>query len=301
MKVLLLHAAPPETAAAGRVSWEFDLDAAASGVRTVVPGCVVARTRGEPREILALVDRHAPDVVYNLCEAPLGRPDFEAHVAALFEWAGVRFTGSGSETLTLCRRKDWAGAVLAAAGVPVPGKSEFPRIVKPADEDGSAWMDAASICDDEEAVARATARIPGRVLVEQFLPGREFAVSLWGGAQPEHLSVGETTFLEGLRLITYDAKWQIESADFRNSPLSYDVDLEPNLRAAIEHSACAAWRAVGARGCLRVDVRLDAAGMPRVLDVNPNPEAAPHVGIHRAVVEAGWTWERFVQAQLAWA
>jgi hypothetical protein len=38
-----------------------------------------------------------------------------------------------------------------------------------------------------------------------------------------------------------------------------------------------------------------------VLDVNPNPEIAPEVGIYRAVVEAGWTWERFVRAQLTWA
>ena len=62
-----------------------------------------------------------------------------------------------------------------------------------------------------------------------------------------------------------------------------------------------AWRAVEVRGYLRVDVRLDAEGRPRVLDVNPNPELAPEVGIHRAVTEAGWTWERFVHQQIAWA
>jgi D-alanine-D-alanine ligase len=301
VKVLVLHAAPPAVVDAGRLCGEFDVAGAASGVAAVLPGCVVEQARGEPREILSLVDRHAPDVVYNLCEAPLGRPDFEAHVAGLFEWAGVRFTGSGSETLALCRRKDWTAAVLTAANVPVPGKTGFPRIVKPADEDGSAWIDTASICDDDEALARAAARIPGRAVVEQFLPGREFAVSLWGHDHPEHASVGETVFLDGLRLITYQAKWDVESADFRNSPLSYDLDLAPDLRAAVESAARGAWRAVGARGCLRVDVRLDAGGTPRVLDVNPNPEAAPHVGIHRAVVEAGWTWERFVQAQLSWA
>ena len=38
-----------------------------------------------------------------------------------------------------------------------------------------------------------------------------------------------------------------------------------------------------------------------MLDVNPNPELAPEVGIHRAVTEAGWTWERFVRQQIAWA
>ena len=48
-------------------------------------------------------------------------------------------------------------------------------------------------------------------------------------------------------------------------------------------------------------VRLDAQGEPRVLDVNPNPAMAPEVGLRRAVIEAGWTWEHFVRAQIAWA
>jgi D-alanine-D-alanine ligase-like ATP-grasp enzyme len=52
---------------------------------------------------------------------------------------------------------------------------------------------------------------------------------------------------------------------------------------------------------MRVDLRLDEAGAPRVLDVNPNPELGPGVGICRAVQEAGWTWEQFVRQQVEWA
>jgi D-alanine-D-alanine ligase len=47
--------------------------------------------------------------------------------------------------------------------------------------------------------------------------------------------------------------------------------------------------------------RLDGTGNPYVLDVNPNPELGPGVGICRAVQEAGWTWERFIRQQLEWA
>jgi D-alanine-D-alanine ligase len=301
MRVLILHTAPPQTVDDGRRVWEFDLEPAARGIAQVRPDAVVAQVRGEPFEILALLDTHAPDVVFNLCEAPLGRPELEPHVAALFEWAGVRFTGSGSETLALCRRKDRVAAVLADAGVPVPRRRGFPCIVKPADQDGSAGLDHTSVCEDGAALARACARAGGPVVIEEFLPGREFVVSLWGQREPEHVSIGETLFQHGLRLITYAAKWEIESADYANSPLSYDVDLDAPLRAAIVAAAQGAWRAVGARGYARIDVRLDAAGRPHVLDVNPNPEIGPEVGIHRAVLEAGWTWPRFVNAQLAWA
>jgi D-alanine-D-alanine ligase len=302
-RVLVLYTLPPDAAAVatGRDAGEFDVSAAAASVAAVLPDAVVAGVRGDPREMLALLDRHAPDVVYNLCEAPFGRPDLEAHAAALFEWAGVRFTGASSDTLALCRQKDLVTLRLAAAAIPVPRAGGFPCFVKPADEAGSAWIGPHSICDDAAAVERARRAIPGRALVQEFLPGREFAIAVWGDGEPAHVSIGETLFQPPLRAITYAAKWDVESDDFRNSPLSYKVPLDDALRAHLVAMARSSWQAVRARGSLRIDVRLDRRGQPKVIDLNPNPECSPDVGLHRAVVEAGWTWEQFVHAQVAWA
>ena len=300
-RVLVLHSLPPRAVGPARDVGEFDLAAAADGIASALGDATVVGVRGEVAEVLDALAAHRPDVVFNACEAPLGRPDREAHVAALLEWLGVRFTGSGSETLALCRRKDRVNVLLASAGVPVPRSGVFPCIVKPSDEDGSTGLHAGSICADAAALERARALLAGRVLVEEFLPGREFAVALWGRDEPEHVSIGETRFQAGLRLNTYAAKWDTESADFANSPLSYDLALEPSLRGAMVAACRGAWRAVEARGYLRIDVRLDAGGAPRVLDVNPNPELGPGVGVRRAVEEAGWTWTRFVRQQVEWA
>jgi D-alanine-D-alanine ligase len=306
MKVLVLHSRPPKAASPGRTADEFDLNEAASNVAAVLEEALVCGVRGDAREVLALLDRHRPDVVFNLCEAPLGRPDREAHVAALLEWLGMRFTGSGSETLALCRRKDLTNAVLQDFGVPVPARVDaarpvFPCIVKPAGEDGSAGLHHDSVCDNAEALARAVAQLEGPAVIQEFLAGREFAVSLWGREFPEFASIGETVFLHGLRLITYAGKWDLESADFADTPIYYDSAIAPDLRAAILSAARGAWLAVGARHTMRVDVRLDAAGRPCVLDVNPNPEMGPGVGICRAVQEADWRWQDFVSSLLEWA
>jgi D-alanine-D-alanine ligase len=102
-------------------------------------------------------------------------------------------------------------------------------------------------------------------------------------------------------VLTYASKWHTESEDFAKSPIFYDCELEPSLRQAIVGAAQGAWMAVEARGYMRVDIRLNSAGSPFVLDVNPNPEMGPGVGICRAVQEAGWTWERFVRQQIEWA
>ena len=301
MKVLILHSLPPQAAAPDRSTDEFDLSSAVQGLRGALPEAVVVGVRGELREVLGVLDAHRPDVVFNACEAPLGRPDLEAHVAALLEWEGIPFTGSGSATLALCRRKDRTSAVLAAAGVAVPRAGVYPCIVKPADEDGSAGIEEDSICDNAEDVARAKARIGGPVVIEEYLAGAEYVVSMWGHHEPVHFSPAHMEFANGLRINTYASKWDAESPDFANTRLVYDLDLSPSLRQSLEEAARGAWRAVGARGYMRVDLRLDAEGAPRVLDVNPNPELGEGVGIYRAVCEYGWTWEQFVHQQLAWA
>jgi D-alanine-D-alanine ligase len=133
------------------------------------------------------------------------------------------------------------------------------------------------------------------------MPGREFVLSLWGENGPDNVAIGETRFQNGLRVNSYAAKWEPQSDDFVNSPLTYTPDFEPKLRDEIVAIARGAWKAMGIRGYMRTDIRLDAAGTPRVLDVNPNPELGPGVGICRAAQEAGWTWERFVRQQVEWA
>jgi D-alanine-D-alanine ligase len=299
--VLVLYSLTPERCAPSRWAEEFDVTPSVDGVVKALPGSIAAGVRGEFREVVTLLEHHSPDVVFNLCEAPLGRPDREHHVAAVLEWMGVPFTGSRSETLALCRRKDRTKAVLAGAGVPVPREGCFPCVVKPAGEDGSYGVHDDSLCQTESEIARACARFRGPALIEEFLPGREFAVSLWGRDTPDDWASGETIFSAGMRLNTYAAKWRTESPDFANTEMRYDTEVSPDLRDAVLAAARGAWRAVEAHGYLRVDVREDAAGVPRVMDVNPNPALSPGIGVGRAAVEIGWTWEQLINRLVEWA
>ncbi len=301
MKVLVAHTLPPAATPERRIQWEFDLGEAAEAVGSALSGAVIRGVRGLPGEFAQLVAAHRPEVVFNLCEAPLGRPELEADAAASWEALGVPFTGARSATIELCRVKDRVNAVLAAAAIPVPAGGTFPCVVKPAEEDGSAWIGRNSICRDPAELGLALGRLPARALVEAFIPGREFAVSAWGADQPEHFSIGETVFANGLELITYDAKWVPESADFRDSPISYSTEIAPALRDALVKTTILVWSAVRGHGYMRVDARLDERGIPHVLDVNPNPALGRSGGIRDAARAAGWSWERFVAAQVGWA
>jgi D-alanine-D-alanine ligase len=95
--------------------------------------------------------------------------------------------------------------------------------------------------------------------------------------------------------------WDVDSADYADSPLAYHTELDTTLRERVVGAARGAWHAAVAHGYLRVDIRCDPQGIPLVLDVNPNPELGPRAGVCRGVQEAGWASEDFVRRQVEWA
>ena len=301
MRVLVLYSLVPEVREAGRMGIEFDMGPGVEGVLEALPGAVAVGVGGALGEVVGAVEKHSPEVVFNLCEAPYGRPDREHHVAAVLEWMGVPFTGSGSETLALCRRKRRVKAVLAARGIAVPREGGFPCVVKPEGEDGSYGIHCDSLCYSEEDVVRAKRHFTGEAIVEEFLPGREFAVSLFGKTTPEYGAAGETLFLEGMKLFTYGAKWAVGTPEFMNTPMRYAMDEDGELQRTVMAAARGAWEVVEARGYLRVDVRQDRDGVPRVLDVNPNPALAPGDGAGLAAEEMGWTFGELIRRLVEWA
>jgi D-alanine-D-alanine ligase len=301
VSVLVLHTLPPERGGDGRWEWEFDLHETAAAIAAELPEAVVVGVRGDPDEMMAAIARVGPEVVFNLCEAPLCNPRLEPHAAMLFEWLGVPFTGSRSDTLALCRRKDLTKSVLAAAGVRVPRSGVFPAIVKPLDEDGSAGIHLDAVCQNEPEAAAVIARATGPVIVEEFVPGREFVVSMWGPGEPQCLVVGEIVFGGGVTIVTYEGKWDMESFAYVNAPLVMDRALDEALERRLLDTARRTWRATGLRGYGTVDLRLDRSGTPCVIDVNPNAALNAEGRLYRAAETAGWAWARFLRQQLEWA
>jgi D-alanine-D-alanine ligase len=138
-------------------------------------------------------------VVFNLVEAPAGRPGVHPGSAAVLELLGLPVSGSCAASLWLSTDKLATRAVLAAAGLPVAAGGRLDRddagvldrvappwILKPACEDASLGLDGEALCRTREAaLARAAEllrRFPGQPLVvERYLPGRELNVSLLAG------------------------------------------------------------------------------------------------------------------------
>ena len=250
----------------------------------------------------------AADLAFNLCEGVHGRSEWEEHVVAALEFAGVPVTGAGPWTIAVCRRKAIANAILAHAGLPIPrwavaqGSIDddfpLPAIVKPAAEDASAGLDRGSVVTDRKTLRARLAAMTEQfdeVLVQQYIAGREFNVGFVGSRA---LPISEIDF-SGMPpgswpILTYAAKWDTGSAEDLGSVPICPAAVPQKLADRLVRTATAAWQAMGGKGYGRVDLRVDEQGRPWVLEVNPNPDLNDDAGLSRMARAAGWDYADLV-------
>ncbi len=262
------------------------------------------------KELVQVLTKIAPKFVFNLCEEINGRSELEMCVAGLLDLMGIPDTGSGPIALGLALNKFHAKQILRAAGLPAargylhsPGVKplrrgvRLPVIVKPAHEDASLGINAGSVCHDTERLEGQVAYIHSvylqDALVEEYLDGREFNVSLIG-AEPEVLAISEIDFGDlpdnEPRIVSYRAKWDEESPAYTGTKPICPAEVSRRLEKRIKDVAVRSYRAVGCRDYARVDMRTDARGNLYVLEVNPNPDISPNAGFARAAGSAGLTY-----------
>lgn len=240
--------------------------------------------------VRALTDGRRWDLVFNIAEGMngLGR---EAQVPALLDAWGIPYTFSGPELLALTLHKGWTTAVVHAHGVPTAdfwivndsGTVEeidlpFPLFVKPVAEGSSKGISARSLVRSRKELREICAHVLTTyrqpALVETYLPGREFTVGLLGsGRAARVLGVMEVLSTEDGDRSAYTYANKQEWRD----RVRYDVVGDDKALQAAD-VALAAWQALGCLDAGRVDVRLDAQGRARFIEVNPlaglNPESS---------------------------
>jgi D-alanine-D-alanine ligase len=268
------------------------------------------------KDLVTTLSRISPKFVFNLCEEINGKCELEMCVAGLLELMGIPFTGSGSFTLGLALNKFHVKQILRSAGIPtaraflgyrrgkvtIPRGMRFPMIVKPAHEDASLGINGDSVCDTLERLEqqiRYIHEIYGQeALVEEFLDGREFNVSVIGEENPEVLAVQEIDFAglpEGEpKIVSYRAKWDEESDLYNGTVPVCPAKIPKRLENRIRDIAIRSHRCVGCRDYSRVDMRTDARGNIYVLEVNPNCDISPNAGFARAAGVAGYSYSEII-------
>ena len=228
------------------------------------------------------------EAVFNICEGlhGLGR---EAQVPGLLDAYGIPYVFSDGLTLAVSLDKGWTKRIVGAAGVPTPAfavierisdiakvRLPFPLFAKPMAEGSGKGVDTRSRVNNRaELKAVATellARFRQPVLVETYLPGREFTIGIVGtGDEARSLGVMEIMPKDNAHTTDYG----FENKECCDEFVGYRLIDDAVARAAVE-VALGAWRALRCRDGGRIDIRCDAKGAPQFIEANPlaglNPE-----------------------------
>jgi D-alanine-D-alanine ligase len=221
------------------------------------------------------------DLVFNIAEGLRGFGR-EAQVPALLDAWEIPYTFSDPLVLTLTLHKGMTKRVIRDLGIPTPDFAvvetpeealavalPFPLFAKPVAEGTGKGVTAASKIADRMELVRVCrellAAFSQPVLIETFLPGREFTVGIIG--------TGAEAFAPGVMEVHLTEKAEKEVYSYANKEdwhgrIEYALATDAMAREA-EKTALAAWRGLGCRDGGRIDLRADANGVPGFIEVNP--------------------------------
>lgn len=206
----------------------------------------------------------------------------DGKIQAMFEMMGIRYTGCGHLGSALAMDKELTRQLLTAHGVPMPkgycmakgedkdemrreNKVSFPCVVKPACGGSSVGV---SIAENEEEFDRALAAaflLEDRVIVEEYIKGREFSVGVLGG---KALPIIEIEPLQGF----YDYKNKYEAGCTRETcPANLPEDLSERMQSCAQK----VHQVLRLTAYSRMDFLMDQEGRFYCLEANTLPGMTP--------------------------
>ena len=273
-----------------------------------------------------------PDIVFNIAEGLRG-PNREAHVPAICEFYDVAYSGSDPFTLSLCLDKARTKDVLSVNGIPnapytlIDSESSLeswmraaraplatptaPLFLKPVQEGSSKGITERNLVrnDDElESQARFLLETYAQpVIAESFLTGAEFTCGVLGNGNGARVlplvSINFGSLPAGaVPIYGYEAKWIWDTPADPLDIFECPARIDARLQSAIEDVVLRAYRVLGCRDWSRIDVRLDTAGVPNIVEVNPLPGILPNPEdnscLPKAARAAGIGYDELIQTAL---
>ncbi len=266
------------------------------------------------QEAIRRLESIRADLIFNLFEGFESQPETEAIIADFLPRLGIPYTGCPGTALFLAMDKAEVKARLQSVGINTPRYQvlqpmtlhlfalDFPCIVKPRSEHGSLGITKESVVYDfaslEKQVKIVSERFRGEALVEEFVEGREFNITILGTHPPTTLPISEIIYSlpPGMPpILTFAAKWDPQSLYFRHTTVLCPADVDNKLEQNITAIARVSHKVLGNRGYARVDLRLDQNGQLKVLELNPNPDISPDSGAALQARTAGMEYEQFIE------
>ncbi|OZB04417.1 MAG: D-alanine--D-alanine ligase [Idiomarina sp. 34-48-12] len=230
-----------------------------------------------------------------------GRGGEDGTIQGALEYLGIPYTGSGVLGCALAMDKVRTKQVWQSAGLPVAQSAVIARgrpvdwqalitdlggkvMVKPAQEGSSIGMSPASNAEELEQAVALAHKYDREALIESWLSGPEYTVSILGDQALPAIRVQSTH-----EFYDYDAKYQAGDTQY-HCPAGL-CELEER---ALEQLAVTAFHAVGGKGWGRIDVMCDHNGNFKLLEANMVPGMTTKSLVPMAAKAVGMSFEQLV-------
>ncbi len=245
-----------------------------------------------------------PAFVFNLTEAFNNRRDLAVQIVGVLELLNIPYTGTSSFGLSLCQDKGLSKKILAHHRIRVPKwvtsrhqkplrglkAFKYPAFVKPAREEASEGISRDSFVENEkdclERVRYLHDRFNSDVMIEEFIPGREFYVSALGGKRLQIFPIRELCFREfpedTPKFATFKTKWDEDYRKKWGIRNEFARGITEEQIEVMSEMCKKAFEFLHLRAFARFDLRLSETGEIVMLEANPNPSLA--------------TWDDFVMS-----
>jgi D-alanine-D-alanine ligase len=228
------------------------------------------------------------DVVFLALHGGTGE---DGTIQSVFDAAGTCYTGSNHVGSAAAMDKDLAKRLLTAANVPTPPwfmapvqlevvirDLELPLVVKPNKQGSTVGLTVVKRGADLEAAIQEAYRHDDEVMLERFVPGREFTVGILG---ERALAVGEIV-PKCSEIFDYESKYQAGGAEE-----TFPAALSSQQTSLLQELALRVHQALKLRDYSRVDFRMDEAGRFWCLEANTLPGMTARSLLPQSAAAAG--------------
>lgn len=254
----------------------------------------------------------APDAVFIALH---GRGGEDGTVQEMLDILKLPYTGCGVLSSIQCMDKAVSKLILQKNGVPTPrfvtfndtafrnlgaadalasieGRLGLPVVVKPARQGSALGIKFAGAASELPGALVSAFSYDDRVLIEEFIKGRELAVSVIDG---EALPAVEAVPIGG-DFYDFESRYEIGKTDY-----VCPAELDPAVSERLAEIAVQVFHLLDCHGFARVDFMLPEDGVPQVLEVNSIPGLTQTSLMPMAAEAAGISFEELTERLLSTA
>jgi D-alanine-D-alanine ligase len=239
------------------------------------------------RALVSFSDKDNPkgtvDVVFPILHGPNGE---DGSVQGLLQLADVPYVGCNILASAAGMDKAFSKLVFADAGIPqadylvvmrseideknddilneVAEKLGWPCFVKPANAGSSVGVSKVKRPDDLMSALQYAAKYDSKILIEEFINGREVECAVLGNDNPIASTVGE--ILPSNEFYDYNAKYIDGKSD-----TIIPADIDKKIKEQVREYAVRAFKALGCSGLSRVDFFVEESGRVVLNEINTMP------------------------------